>query len=190
MNEFRLESYPAAESYRLLDFDSVDVSPGTVNETWILTVRGTAPCTNMEVALSPRIYIRCPEFWEIEVVGHLPNGVCIRGTEEYTESIELTGVTGSVGIEVIGATRTEQREVPGGCRGSDDISSGGDKPGERFIVVALTGSSGSKHQGCSVVRDGDPYLAIYSQVFGPASRGECEAWISDNCGFDPGDPPE
>lgn len=190
MSEFRLESYPAAESYRLIDFDSVDVRPGFVNDTWILTVTGTTPCTNMEVMLSPRVYIRCPEDWGIEVVGHLPNGVCIRGTGKYSASIELTGITGSRGIEVIGATRTEQREVEGGCRGSEDFASGGGKAGEQFIVIALTGTGGTKHQGCSVLPEGSPYPAIYSQVFGPASRGECEVWQADNCGFDPGDPPE
>jgi len=175
MSEFRLESYPACESYRLIDFDSMDVRPGFANETWILTVTGTAPCLNMEVTLSPRIYIRYPEYWGIEVVGHLPNGVCDRAEQEYTATIELTGITGSRGIEVIGATRTEQREVTGGCHDFEDFSSGGGKPGGRFIVIALTGSAGTKYQGCSVLPEDAQYTAIHSQVFGPASRGECEA---------------
>jgi hypothetical protein len=190
MPEFRLESHPAAQSYRLLDFESVEVSGGFVNDTYFLTVRGTTPCINMKVSLSPLIYIRCPEYWGIEVVGHLPHGICLDAIGHYEETIELTGITGSRGIEVIGATRTEIRDVPGGCDDSRAFSARAAEGGEQFIVIALTASDGEKHKGCRVVPDGSPYARIYSQVFGPASREECEKWIADNCGFDGGDPPE
>lgn len=74
MTDFRLESHPAAESHRLLDFESAHITPGFIPGTYILTVGGTKPCSNMTVTLSPLIYIRCPEYWGIEVVGHLCTG--------------------------------------------------------------------------------------------------------------------
>lgn len=185
MPEFSLESRPATEGYRLLDFESAEVRPGTVNDTFILTVRGTMPCINMEASLSPRIYIRCPEYWGIEVVGYLP-GICFTSIGNYDIAIPLTDITGSRGIEVIGASKSEQHDVPGGCSDSQDFSG----PDTRFIVIALTGSGADKHQGCRVLPEGTAYLAIYSEVFGPASRGECDQWVAENCGFDSGDPPE
>lgn len=126
MTELNLESRPAGEGYRLLDFESVEVRPGTVSGTYALTVAGDTPCFNMEVSLSARVYARCPEYWGIEVVGILPGGLGFMSVGTYNESIPLQGITGSRGIEIIGATRSETRDVPGGCGGSDDPAAGGD----------------------------------------------------------------
>lgn len=182
-----LKSHPSAESHRLLDFENIEVNGGVAG-SYFLTVSGTKPCRNMKVTLSPRIYVRCPEYWGIEVVGHLPGGICLDAIGRYEETIELTGITGSRGIEVIGASRSETRDVPGGCSDGRDFSAASGKPGDRFIVIALTGSAGEKHQGCRVVPEDSAYPAIYSPVFGPASREECENWVQENCGFDGGDP--
>lgn len=51
-----------------------------------------------------------------------------------------------------------------------------------YIVIALTVSTGKKYEGCQVIPHGDPYAAIYSQVYGPASQRECEKWKNANCG--------
>lgn len=115
MTASAFQASPQAESYRLLDFDSVVVRPGFVNNTFFLTVTGTAPCINMKITLSPLIYIDCPEYWGIEVVGNLPGGICLEQTAPFTETISLTGVTGSKGIEVIGRTKREKQTVSGGC---------------------------------------------------------------------------
>lgn len=107
---------PQSESCRRIDFEKAEVRPGFVNDTYILIVSGTAPCLNMEVHLFPLIYIDCPEYWGIEVVGCLPGGVCLDAIKPYTVTLPLSHVTGSRGIEVIGATKTERFEVPGGCK--------------------------------------------------------------------------
>jgi len=49
--------------------------------------------------------------------------------------------------------------------------------GSKFIVIALTGSN----TGCQILPDDAIYLQIYSQVFGPVSIAECEAWVAANC---------
>ncbi|MEK6283046.1 MAG: hypothetical protein AABN95_22025 [Acidobacteriota bacterium] len=59
-----------------------------------------------------------------------------------------------------------------------------DKDDERlkgYIVIALTASTGKKYEDCKVIPHGDPYPAIYSQVFGPASQKDCEKWMAANC---------
>lgn len=116
MAEYDLSKQPAAQSSRLINFDKAEVRPGFVPNTWILIVSGEAPCLNMDVSLVPLIYIRCPEYWGIEVVGTLPQGFCLTAVKPYTVSLPLTGVTGSKGIEVIGANKSEKFEVSGGCQ--------------------------------------------------------------------------
>ena len=59
-----------------------------------------------------------------------------------------------------------------------------DKQDERlrgYIVIALTASTGKKHEDCKVIPHGDVYPAIYSQVFGPASEKDCQKWMAANC---------
>ena len=76
---------------------------------FILTVSGEKPYANMEVELSPLIYIQRPEYWGIEVVGHLPGGIRLPVMTPYTVSLPLAGLLGTKGIEIIGATRSERR---------------------------------------------------------------------------------
>jgi hypothetical protein len=110
-----LDATQASNSGRVISFDDAQVVPGIVNGTYFLIVSGQAPCMNMQVALVPRIYVRCPEFWEIEVVGTLPGGFCLTAIRPYSVTIPLTGIIGSIGVEVVGANRSEQFKVPGGC---------------------------------------------------------------------------
>jgi hypothetical protein len=49
---------------------------------------------------------------------------------------------------------------------------------EQYIVIARVGT---KYEGCRIIPEGDPYPAIYTQVFGPASKEECERWLRENC---------
>jgi hypothetical protein len=108
----RLHAAPAPQSCRLIDFESAEVRPGFVNNTFFLIVTGSVPCTNMRVELIPLIYIRRPEYWEIEVVGCLPGPICLPQVRRYTETLPLDGILGTNGIEVVGASRREQIRVP------------------------------------------------------------------------------
>ena len=103
-----LQNRTASRSCRLLDFDSAEVRPGFVPGTWILIVRGNAPCANMRVDLVPVVYIRRPEYWEIELVGCLPGPTCLPQQKPFIEAQPLNGTLGTVGIEVVGATRRQK----------------------------------------------------------------------------------
>lgn len=117
MNEEQLREFnslPAPGSCRLIDFESVEILVlESFPPQYILVVAGTKPYLNMKVDLVPLVYIRQPEYWGIEVVGCLP-GIGLPATAPYSVSISLNGIIGTVGIEVIGATRSEQREIPPG----------------------------------------------------------------------------
>ena len=102
---------PTPTSVRLINFTRAEVHPGFLPETWILVVSGTKPYLNMTVRLSPMIYVRRPEFWEIEVIGSLP-GIGLPMTAPYTVTLQLDGTLGTKGIEVVGASKRKKILVP------------------------------------------------------------------------------
>jgi hypothetical protein len=115
MSDQQLEDYqslPTAESCRRLDFESAELTTlESFPPQYVLTVKGTKPYLNMEVELIPLVHIRQPEFWGIEVVGRL-RGIGLPALGTYEVSLSLNGIIGTQGIEVIGATRSEQILVP------------------------------------------------------------------------------
>lgn len=110
-----LSGYPASQSVRLVQFESASVQPGIIPNTFFLTVHGTKRCSNMRVELIPLIYTKCPEWWGIEVVGCLPSGTCLPATAPFSVTIPLAGITGSKGVEILGANKKQQEKVAGGC---------------------------------------------------------------------------
>lgn len=109
----RLQALPSPQSSWIIDFDRVElVTQESFPPQYVLVVSGTKPYLNMRVELLPRIYIRQPEYWGIEVVGSLPGGIGLTAVAPYTVSLRLAGVTGTRGVEVIGATRSEKIAVP------------------------------------------------------------------------------
>ncbi|HEX8692474.1 MAG TPA: hypothetical protein VF746_08655 [Longimicrobium sp.] len=115
MSEYDIKAMPASENCRRINFEKAEVVPGIIPHTWFLVVSGTKPCINMEVSLQPLVYIRCPEYWGIEVVGCLPGGICLTATGPYSVALQLNGTIGCKGIEVLGARHSEPIEVPDGC---------------------------------------------------------------------------
>jgi hypothetical protein len=77
----------------------------------VLAVTGTTPYLNMDVALVPLVYIRQPDYWGIAVIGR-PPGLGLPVQAPYTVSLRLSGSIGTRGIEVMGATRAQQLDVP------------------------------------------------------------------------------
>jgi hypothetical protein len=94
-----------------MDFTHCEVRPGFLPDTYVLIVSGQKPYVNMHIDLVPLIYIRQPEYWEIEVVGCL-RGIGLPVLTPYTVSLPLDGVRGVQGIEVVGATRRKRVHVP------------------------------------------------------------------------------
>jgi hypothetical protein len=107
-----LHELPAPQSCRRIEFDKADVRPGIVNGTWFVVITGTASCVNMRVDLMPFVYVRQPEYWEIEVVGCLAGPFCLPQASPFTEILPLNGTLGTKGIEVVGATKRQRIDVP------------------------------------------------------------------------------
>jgi hypothetical protein len=107
---------PGGQSHRRIDFEEATVRPGFIPGTWFLIVKGKAPCLNMRVSLSPLMYVTCPEYWGIEVIGTTNGPFCLATVKPYVEAIPLNGIVGSKGIEVLGATRKKKIKVSGGCK--------------------------------------------------------------------------
>lgn len=126
MNEDQLRAFqdlPQAESCRRIDFDGAEiVTLQSDPPQYVLAVSGTKPYLTMEITLVPLLFVRRPDYWGIEVVGRL-SGVALPVQAPYSVSIPLVGITGSEGVEVLGATRSQRLEVPpgsmplGDCRG-------------------------------------------------------------------------
>jgi hypothetical protein len=49
--------------------------------------------------------------------------------------------------------------------------------GEQYVVIQKLGGEGP----CKIIPEGEPYPAIYTQVYGPASYDDCKAWVERNC---------
>jgi hypothetical protein len=123
MNEGWKEDYkalPKAGSHRLIDFEeaSVVTDRPPAFPPQFLSVSGRKPYANMWVDLAPLACVGRPEYRDIEVVGRLPLGIGLPSqgppSEEaqYNVAIPLySGLTGTKGIELIGATRSERIEV-------------------------------------------------------------------------------
>jgi hypothetical protein len=101
---------PQASACRLIDFDDIQVIPGTILRTYFLIVKGTKPWVTMDVGLHPLPYATRPEFTGIEVVG-CQNGIGLPQAGPYSAVIEFTHLIGTRGIEVIGASARKKIEI-------------------------------------------------------------------------------
>ena len=103
------------EAQRLIDFDRAEVITLMIYPPRpTLTVSGTLPFP-MEVSLVPLTYVSRPQWWGIQVVGAIEQGPHASNpitAIPYSVNLDLQGVTGTEGVEVIGATRTERLAVP------------------------------------------------------------------------------
>jgi hypothetical protein len=95
-----------------IDFDqAVVISPMIYPPRPILVVSGRKSHP-MTVRLVPRTYIRRPEYWGIDVIGVTTAGPMPMITNiPYLVDLDLEACTGTLGVEVVGATMTEQLAV-------------------------------------------------------------------------------
>jgi hypothetical protein len=117
MDDAQIQAYqglPPATMFRRLDFDHAQViTLRSFPPQFILRVSGSKPYATMDVELVPFVYVRQPDYWEIEVVGSLRiPGMPV--PTPYAVSLPLAGSLGTRGIEVVGANRSQRIDVPSG----------------------------------------------------------------------------
>jgi hypothetical protein len=111
---------------RLIDYDRANVVTQMIQPPRpVLVVDGEKPRPGMDVTLVPVTYIEQPEFWEIHVLGspgllndpphatQLPAEPPVptqlpAESSAYSVQIDLASCTGTIGVEVVGANRTER----------------------------------------------------------------------------------
>jgi hypothetical protein len=103
---------PPAQSCVLIDFERADAISLMIYPPPppVLVVSGRKPWANMQVSLNPLRYMKQPEYWGIEVVGCMPP-IGQPAIIPYVVELSLAGITGTAGIEVIGAGHTERIEL-------------------------------------------------------------------------------
>jgi hypothetical protein len=103
------ESLPYAQACRRVDFDFVEVRdaarPGAGR---LLLVSGVKSWADLRVTLEPFPYRETPDFWAIEVVGRL-TASGLPALVDFCVALPLESIQGCMGIEVIGATKSERR---------------------------------------------------------------------------------
>lgn len=87
-----------APACRPISFTNADVV--RTDDGHRLVVSGSAPYANMEVRLVPATYVTRPTYWEISVVGCLPNGAGYPALRAYDTALDLRGTLGSRGVRV------------------------------------------------------------------------------------------
>jgi hypothetical protein len=107
------DNLPPAESCRLIEFEKADAISLMIYPPPppMLVVSGRKPFANMRVSLNPLRYETPPEYWGIEVVGCVPP-VGQPAIIPYAVELDLTGLMGTRGVEVIGADHTEKLDLP------------------------------------------------------------------------------
>lgn len=105
---------PPPTSFRLIAYQRAEVLTLESNPPqYVLQVGGLKPSASMTVKLMPLVYVRQPEYWEIEVVGGM-RSPAIPVKTPYTVTLPLAGALGSRGIQVLGANRGDRFDVPPG----------------------------------------------------------------------------
>jgi hypothetical protein len=102
---------------RLIDFEQAEViTPMIYPPQPRLVVSGVKPHPDVEVTLVPLAYVSQPPYHGIQVVATItadgPHVSQPIANVPYSVVLDLEGITGSEGIEVIGDSKTEQIALP------------------------------------------------------------------------------
>ena len=104
---------PLSRGCRLVDFEQTGIVT-LWEDVHVLIITGKVLVSGVvEVQLVPYQYVEQPEYWEIEVVGGCGNRVkdALPGPSPepmWTTAINLKGIMGTLGVEVIGASKRER----------------------------------------------------------------------------------
>ena len=90
---------------RLLEFQDARVDEISADFSPYLIVSGLLPYANIRVELLPRMYIKRPEYWSIEVVGTLSR-LALPSVTPYEIILPLDFPVGTKGIRILGSGGT------------------------------------------------------------------------------------
>ena len=101
------------------DFETAELRRLPFQNSLFLWVKGDLPASGFDARLAPRIYKGGrPEYWAIDVAA-FSRLVAANDRDDtsddltFERSVSLSGITGTKGVRVIGANRTQQIEIDG-----------------------------------------------------------------------------
>jgi Subtilisin inhibitor-like len=167
---------PQAASCCLINFERAEIRVlESFPPRYVLMVSGTKPCINMKVELIPLVYIQQPEYWGIEVVGHVPGGICLPAVCSYGVDL-VDPPLETKGIEVIGASERELIEIPAeSCpQGSFALSITSKATGSLIAKASLTcnpagGSHPDPEAACRQLTEADGRIEAIPEEEGPCT---------------------
>jgi hypothetical protein len=103
----------------LIDYERAEVITPMIYPPQPRLVVSGVTTYQMDVSLVPLVYVSQPQYWGIQVVGSTGPDTGPRPTQPisaipYSVELDLEGVNGTEGVEVIGANCTERIAVPTG----------------------------------------------------------------------------
>jgi hypothetical protein len=118
--EGSFDSLPCAQTCRRIDFDCVEIREATRLGGRLLLVSGIKSWADLRVTLEPLSYREMPDFQVIEVVGRLAASG-LPALVDFCVALPLESILGRMGIEIIGATKSERRvlNLTSGARPGD-----------------------------------------------------------------------
>jgi hypothetical protein len=111
----------------VIDFETAELRRMPFQDSLYLWVRGRLPAQGFDARLAPRIYNQGrPDYWGIEVAAFASivaandaeDAKSDAGTESgeslmFERSVPLTGITGTRGVTVIGASQQQRIDIDG-----------------------------------------------------------------------------
>ncbi len=123
MNSSTKGSLSSVPNGQIVDFEIAELRKVPFQDTLYLWVRGKLPAGSLEAKLAPRVYHDRPDYWGIEVAVVDKAGIANdRGVDTaepgfeslvFERSVPLSGITGSRGITVIGASQIKRIDITG-----------------------------------------------------------------------------
>jgi hypothetical protein len=114
-----LSSVPQGQ---IIDFEGAELRQAPSHDLH-LWVKGRLPALGLELKLAPRVYKGRPDYWGIEVavIASPPVTGQDSGAGDtqlivdlnFEKSIPLTGITGTLGVTVIGANQVKRIDIAG-----------------------------------------------------------------------------
>ncbi|WP_299822960.1 hypothetical protein [uncultured Jannaschia sp.] len=147
-----------------------------------ITTSGLLPCLNYSASLEKRPERVLPPMWDMIFY---TQDVCLAAVKPFyiTQQFAMDEVTD--GQKVILYDATGQVEVPIERDGDIKVSSAAEGIkrliNDMYIVYAQLPKHSGTYKGCIIGHVNSAVLGIYYRAYGPASRAECDKWLSDNC---------
>jgi hypothetical protein len=146
-----------------------------------LSAHGVVPCANYRVQLEMRPERPIPPLWDFILY---TQPICLRAFRRVSSEVEFSCPPGTPSVSVRDATGEHNIPILPAFEADDarwEPSASAIAALGGYVVYAKLSSQAGANGDCLVVPEGSVLPMIYSQVFGPASRSDCEAFVSKSC---------